>query len=86
MIHPAIIVLETPTQSPCVECGDDTFAQAGPALVDLESATPLCDDCGMECAPELLALVRLGEAALIASALMDFGPHRDFAPGPLKVC
>ena len=86
MIRPAIITADAPMTWPCVGCGAEVFTQAGPVLVDPESAAPLCDDCGMEIAPELLALMRLGEAALIASAMMDFGPRRDFAPGPEKVC
>jgi len=86
MIRPAIIVLEAPTQSPCAECGDETFTGAGPALVDLETSLPLCGDCRFEASPELLGLVRLGEAALAHSALLDFGQRREFAPGPERVC
>ncbi len=85
-MRPAIVTRDAPATGPCATCGAEVFTQAGPALVDLDSLAPLCADCAMEIAPELLALVRLGEAALVCSAMMDFGPRRDFAPGPEKVC
>lgn len=86
MIRPAIITADAPVTWPCAACGAEVFTQAGPALVDLDSSAALCEDCAMECAPELPALTKLAEAALICSAMMDFGPRRDFAPGPEKVC
>lgn len=86
MIRPVIVTLDAPATAACADCGAEVFTQAGPALVDLGSSAPLCDDCAMECPPELLALVRLGEAALVCSALLDFGPRRDYAHGPEKVC
>jgi hypothetical protein len=86
-MRPAIITADAPVTWPCAGCGAEVFTQPGPALVDLNTAAPLCDDCGMESAPELLALVRLGEAALVCSAMMDFGsPRYELAPPPQKVC
>ena len=86
-MRPAIISCDTPATADCADCGAEVFTQAGPALVDLDSRAPVCADCAMEIAPELLALVKLGEAALICCALMDFAPRcADFAPGPEKVC
>jgi hypothetical protein len=86
-MRPAIVTRDAPATEACATCGAEVFMPAGPALVDLDSSAPLCDDCAMECAPELLALTRLGEVALACCALMDFGPRRgDFAPGPEKVC
>lgn len=86
MTWPAIVTRDAPATGPCATCGEEVFTQAGPALVDLDSSAPVCDDCGMECSPELLALLKPGEVALICAAMMDFGPRRDFAPGPEKVC
>jgi hypothetical protein len=86
MIRPAIITADSPVTWACASCAAEVFIQPGATLVDLESAAPLCEDCGFEVAPELVGLLRLGEAALMATALMDFGPRRDFAPGTEKVC
>jgi hypothetical protein len=79
-MRPAIITSDAPATADCAGCGAEVFTQAGPALVDLESSSPLCGDCGMECAPELLALVRFGEAALLCAAMLDFTPRYEFAP------
>ena len=87
MTRPAIITRDAPATEDCASCGAEVFAQAGPALVDLDTSATMCADCGMEVAPELLALVRLGEAALVCSAMMDFGtPRYEIAPSPPKVC
>lgn len=83
----AVMLNDAPQTEPCALCPRDVFTPAGPAVVVADTHAPLCDDCAMEAAPELLSLVRLGEASLLHSAMSDFGtPRYEFAPSPEKVC
>ena len=86
-VRQIIIALnDAPQTEACAVCSRDVFTPAGPAVVVADTRAPLCDDCALECAPELLSLVRLGEAAMLHSAMSDFTPRYALAPGPLKVC
>lgn len=81
-----IAVNDAPQTGPCTLCSGDVFVPAGPAVVVADSRAPLCEGRAMETAPELLSLVRLGEAAMLHSAMADFAPRHEFAPGPEKAC
>ena len=82
----AIMLNDAPQTEACAVCSRDVFTPAGPVVVVADSRAPLCDDCALECAPELLSLMRLGEAAMLHSAMADFTPRYALAPGPGKVC
>ena len=82
----AIVLNDSPTTDPCALCSRETFTPAGARLVLLDdSPAPVCDDCGLECAPELLSLIKLGEAALLFGAMQDFTPRYTFASPVEKV-
>jgi ribosome-binding protein aMBF1 (putative translation factor) len=47
----------------CGLCGRQTKSGPGPELFVAESAAPVCRDCGRNVAPELTALLGLGQVA-----------------------
>lgn len=81
-----IALSDAPQTAACALCSRDVFTPAGPAVVVADTRAPLCDDCALECVPELCSLVKLGEAAMLHSAMADFTPRYALAPGPEKVC
>ncbi len=63
----------TSSQEPCGLCQNDTTAPAGCQLRLAESTLLVCDACARVHAPELLALVRLGDTAGRVGRIASFG-------------
>jgi hypothetical protein len=67
----------TATSGPCAACGRPAQAPIGTQLVLADTFEPVCQDCGRQHAPSLVALVQLANEA---ERVGRIGRHTVFPP------